>query len=66
MRNKRLYRLIVATEVSMITLLLLFVFSGEQILEKIRHGGFIQTSQQLEQPWQSAEAYDFSARRFSR
>ena len=54
MRNKRLYRLIVATEVSMITLLLLFVFSGEQLLEKIRHAGFVETSYQQVQDWDNA------------
>ena len=44
MRNKRIYQLIVATEVSMIAVLLLFVFSGEQLLERIRSGHFVETS----------------------
>jgi hypothetical protein len=66
MRNKRLYQLIVATEISMITLLLLFVFSGEQLLERIRNGHFVETSYQHEQSWDMAESYDFSASRFSK
>jgi hypothetical protein len=66
MRNKRIYRLIVATEVSMITLLLLFVFSGEQILERIRGGNIVATSYRADQSWDTAEAYDLSASRFSR
>lgn len=66
MRNKRIYQFIVATEVSIITLLLLFVFSGEQLLEKIRSGHFVETSYQQQQSWDTAEAYDLSARRFSR
>jgi hypothetical protein len=66
MRNKRLYHFIVVTEVSIITLLLLFVFSGEQLLEKIRNGHFVETSYQQEQSWDTAAAYDLSARRFSR
>ena len=66
MRNKRIYQLIVATEVSMITVLLLFVFSGEQLLEKIRHGHFVETSYHQDQSWDTAEAYDLSASRFSR
>ena len=66
MRNKRLYQLIVATEVSMITVLLLFVFSGEQLLERIRSGHFVETGYHQSQRWDSAEAYDLSASRFSR
>lgn len=66
MRNKRIYRLIVATEVSMITLLLLFVFSGEQLLEKIRGGNFVESLYQQEQSWDTAQTHDLSASRFSR
>ena len=66
MRNKRIYQMIIATEVSMITVLLLFVFSGEQLLERIRSGHFVESSYQQNQSWDTAEAYDLSARRFSR
>ena len=66
MRNKRIYQLIVATEVSMIAVLLLFVFSGEQLLERIRSGHFVETSYHQDQSWDTAQAYDLSARRFSR